>query len=65
MSGQFSREALRARMGERAFALAEQAAHDAPAPSPEAIERARRLFAPVWAQMARERAADRQPAHAA
>jgi hypothetical protein len=44
--GEFSREALSARLGADAFALAEQAADQAPAPTPGQVERLRLIFAP-------------------
>lgn len=42
----FSREALMARLGPDVYAIAEQAAAEAPAPSPAKVEAVRRILAP-------------------
>lgn len=43
--GEFSREALRAYLGDEVFEAAEAIAHNAPPASPQAVERVRRIFA--------------------
>jgi hypothetical protein len=43
---EFSREALRARIGNKAFEKAERLAAEAPPPSPRVIEAIRLIFAP-------------------
>lgn len=57
-----SPEALRAILGDAAYAACVQAALDAPEPSEEIKERVRQLFGPA-AQ--RRNQAERQPVHAA
>jgi hypothetical protein len=50
MSGhgaRFSREALRARLGDAAFEDAERQAANAPEPTPELVELVRLVFAPT------------------
>lgn len=54
MSGAYSREALAARLGDKAMALAEASALAAPPPGPEAIERLRRILAPAVAHLAEQ-----------
>lgn len=65
MSGEFSREALRARLGDAAFEAAERAALEAPTPSPEVVERIRLIFAPHVKRLLAEHSAARQHARAA
>lgn len=43
--GEFSREALRAYLGDEVFEAAEAIAHNAPRATPQAVERVRRIFA--------------------
>lgn len=43
--GEFSREALRELLGDEAFEQAQAAGRNAPDPSPELVERVRRIFA--------------------
>jgi hypothetical protein len=65
MSGEFSREALEGRLGPVLFAYAEEQGRSAPDPTPELVERLRRIFAPTVARLAAERAtARREPAAA-
>lgn len=59
MSGAYSREALAARLGDKAIALAEASALAAPPPGPEVVERLRRILAPAAARLAeRDRVPD-------
>lgn len=53
MSGDYSREALRARLGDAAFEDAAQQAAQAPEASPELVERLRRIFAPTVRRLSR------------
>ena len=45
MNGRYSREALRARLGDDAFEHATALGRTAPPPSPQLVERVRRIFA--------------------
>lgn len=45
MSGEFSRDALRARLGDEVFEQAEALGRSAPEPSPQLVEQVRRIFA--------------------
>lgn len=57
MSGEFSREALRAYLGDEVFEAAEAIADNAPPASPQAVERVRRIFAAAELAATRERGA--------
>lgn len=61
---EFSREALRARLGDEVLELAERLADEAPDPTPEQVEAIRLIFAPHIKRMAADRRAER-PARAA
>lgn len=58
MSGEFSREALRARLGDEVFDQTVRLAAEAPAPSEQQLERVRQIFGPhVRRRAAAERSA--------
>lgn len=58
MNGRYSREALRARLGDDAFEHATALGRTAPPPSPQLVERVRRIFAAAELGGAREREAE-------
>lgn len=62
MSGEFSREALRKRVGAHVFEYATRAAAQAPAPSPELVERLRLVFAPALQRIESRRRPAKRPA---
>lgn len=55
MNGRYSREALRARLGDDAFEHATALGRTAPPPSPQLVERVRRIFAAAELSAARQR----------
>lgn len=59
-AGRFSREALRARLGDEVFEQTVRAAADAPQPSTEQVERVRQIFSPHIRRRATQRT--KQPA---
>lgn len=56
-AGEFSREALRARLGDAAFEQSVRLAAEAPPPSPEVVERISMIFAPHLKRIAERESA--------